>query len=91
MSREHSYLEFRFDDKRVEKALGLSVHLVDYEGVELPEGHYMVIGGKQPHFCHTSPHLDCDCQDFVWGNDRLCKHLIAALLLEKDPLILGAL
>jgi hypothetical protein len=91
MSREHSYLEFRFDDKRLNRALDLIVETMDYEGQDLPPGHYMVTGGRQPHFCHTSPHIECDCQDFVWGDHRLCKHLIAALLAEKDPLILGVL
>jgi hypothetical protein len=91
MSREHSYLEFRFDDKRIERALALEVYSVDYEGQELPKGHYMVAGGSQPHFCVTVSGVDCDCQDFIWGDNRLCKHLIAALIQEKDPLILGVL
>ena len=34
--------------------------------------------------------MDCDCNDYAWGTDRLCKHLIAALRYEKDALILSA-
>jgi len=81
---DYGYLEYRFDRDRVERSKELTVMDIDAEGVELPERHYMVVGGNQPHYVVTKPHPDCDCHDFSWGHDRLCKHLIAALYHEGD-------
>lgn len=84
MSKSYGYLEYRFDEDRAKRAQELMVLSVDSEGVTLPEHHYMVLGGNQPHYVTTKPSPDCDCHDFSWGHDRLCKHLVAALWQEGD-------
>lgn len=81
-------MEFTFDHGRLERSKDLVVLNIDTEGRHLEPHHYFVFGGSPSgHYCHTKPHVDCDCHDFAWGNDRLCKHLIAALSCEKDPII----
>ena len=84
MSNNYGYLEYRFDEDRARRAQELTVLSVDSEGVTLPDHHYMVLGGNQPHYITTKPSPDCDCHDFSWGHDRLCKHLIAGLWKEGD-------
>lgn len=81
---DYRYLEYRFDADRVERAKELQVLTQDADGVLLADHHYMVAGGNEPHYVMTKPHPDCDCHDFSWGHDRLCKHLIAALYHEGD-------
>lgn len=89
----YKYMEFSFDQGRVDRAKYLQVVSVDAELQHLPEFHYMVVGIKKEsvHYCHTKPHLDCDCEDFALGHDRLCKHLLAALLFEKEPIFMDAM
>ena len=89
----YSYMEFRFDQGRVERAKRLVVVSVDAELRPLPDSHYMVVGTEKEsvHYCMTKPHLDCDCEDFAMGHDRLCKHLIATLLFEQEPILMGAM
>lgn len=87
---QYRYMEFRFDQGRLDRAQDIVVVSVD-EGLQhLPEHHYMAVGGESHHYLHTKPHLDCDCRDFSVGFDRLCKHLIAALQYEKDPVFMQA-
>ena len=88
---ELKYMEFRYDPGRLERSRDIVILSIDTDGEELPEGHYLAIGGSpQPHYASTKPYLDCDCNDFAWGTDRLCKHLIAALRYEKDSVIMSA-
>lgn len=85
------FMEFRYDEGRLQRSYDIVILSVDTDGEELPEGHYLAIGGSPtPHYCQTKPYVDCDCHDFAWGTDRLCKHLIAALRYEKEPLIAAA-
>lgn len=87
----YSYMEFKFDQGRVDRARKLQVVSVDAELEVLPDFHYMVVGiaKESVHYCHTKPHIDCDCEDFALGHDRLCKHLLAALLFEKEPIFMA--
>lgn len=83
---EYRYLEFEFDKGRLERSKDVAIIEVDGDGHPLPDYHYAAFGGSpQLHYCHTKPHFSCDCPDFEWGNEtRLCKHLIAALVYERD-------
>jgi len=84
-------LEFRFDEGRLQRSYDIVILSVDVNGEALPDRHYLALGGSSAsHYCQTKPYADCDCSDFAWGTDRLCKHLIAALRYEKDSLILTA-
>lgn len=84
------YMEFRYDEGRLQRSHDIVILSIDTDGEELPERHYVAIGGSpNPHYCHTKPYIDCDCNDYAWGTDRLCKHLIAALRYEGDALILS--
>jgi predicted kinase len=84
------YMEFRYDEGRLQRSRDVIILSIDTDGEEMPEGHYLAISGSQPHYCITLPYMDCDCNDFAWGTDRLCKHLIAALRYEKNASILQA-
>ena len=88
MKEDYGYMEFRFDQGRLDLSKEITIVSVDIEGQPLPESHYMAFGSKVHHYCFTKPHLECDCNDFVWGGEvRLCKHLIAALVKEEDVLM----
>jgi uncharacterized Zn finger protein len=54
-------------------------------------GRYQVTGGREQHWVDlTTPNQPrCDCGDHVW-RDRVCKHILAALLREGDPEVIGA-
>lgn len=54
-------------------------------------GRYRVEGGAETHWVDlVSPHHPrCDCGDHLW-RDTICKHLLAALLREGDPAVIGA-
>jgi len=88
MNKDYGYMEFRFDQGRLDRSKEITIVSVDIDGNQLPPKHYMAFGSKTHHYCHTDPHLECDCNDFAWGgNERMCKHLIAALRYEEDPLM----
>jgi hypothetical protein len=55
-------------------------------------GRYRVAGGSQLHWVdlYTASHPRCDCGDHLW-RDRICKHILAALLREGDERVLVAL
>lgn len=85
------YLEFRYDEGRLQRSYDIVILTIDADGEQLPDKHYLAMGGSsKAHYCCTEPYLDCDCDDFAWGTDRLCKHLIAALRYDKDEVIIGA-
>ena len=50
---------------------------------------YRVSGGRETHWVDLrSPHVPrCDCGDHLW-RDRVCKHMLAALLREGDEQVL---
>ncbi|HEU4560634.1 MAG TPA: SWIM zinc finger family protein [Longimicrobium sp.] len=54
-------------------------------------GRYRVHGGAEEHFVDLStPNTPrCDCGDHLW-RDRVCKHILAALLREGDAEVIAA-
>lgn len=70
---------------RLERSLGL-------QGERVAPGRYRVTGGVHEHWVdlHTPEHPRCDCGDHVW-RDRICKHILFALLREGDERVLSAL
>lgn len=55
-------------------------------------GRYVVRGGREEHWVDlTTPNTPrCDCGDHLW-RDRVCKHILAALLREGDEEVITAL
>lgn len=70
---------------RLERSLGLRV-------VPAGRGRYRVWGGREPHWVdlYSAQHPRCDCGDHLW-RDRICKHILAALLREGDERVVLAL
>lgn len=66
---------------------GLALH-----AARVGDGRYRVTGGSGDHWVDlfTAAHPRCDCGDHVW-RDRVCKHILAALLREGDERVVGAL
>jgi uncharacterized Zn finger protein len=54
-------------------------------------GRYRVSGGREEHWVDllTPNQPRCDCGDHLW-RERVCKHILAALLREGDPEIISA-
>lgn len=73
------------DLPRLERSLELRVEPAG-------RGRYRVVGGDEPHWVdlHSAQHPRCDCGDHLW-RDRICKHILAALLREGDERVLRAL
>ena len=73
------------DLTRLERSLEL-------EGHRVGPGRYRVSGGAQTHWVDlfASDLPRCDCGDHLW-RDRICKHILAALLREGDERVLTAL
>lgn len=64
---------------------------VSLQAVRVAPGRYHVVGGAEEHWVDLlSPNQPrCDCGDHTW-RDAKCKHIVAALLREGDPDVLGA-
>jgi hypothetical protein len=73
------------DLSRLERSLGL-------HGERIANGRYRVTGGSHEHWVDllTASHPRCDCGDHLW-RDRICKHILAALLREGNERVLAAL
>jgi hypothetical protein len=73
------------DLSRLERSLGL-------HGERIAHGRYRVSGGGHEHWVDllTAAHPRCDCGDHLW-RERICKHILAALLREGDERVLAAL
>lgn len=73
------------DPRRLERSLRL-------EGERVGDGRYRVRGGAQDHWVnlYTTALPRCDCGDHLW-RDRICKHILAALLREGDGRVIAAL
>jgi hypothetical protein len=73
------------DLDRLERSLGL-------RGERVEQGRYRVTGGSQDHWVdlYTAAYPRCDCGDHLW-RDRICKHILAALLREGDERVVRAL
>ena len=69
---------------RLERSLGLRV-------TSTGPGRYRVTGGDEPHWVdlYNAAHPRCDCGDHLW-RERICKHILAALLREGDEQVLRA-
>jgi hypothetical protein len=72
------------DFDRLERSLLLQAEKTGY-------GQYRVAGGAQEHWVdlYTASHPKCDCGDYLW-RDRICKHILAALLREGNERVLQA-
>ena len=73
------------DSERLERSLQLA-------GERVGSGRYRVTGGAQDHWVdlYTTSHPRCDCGDHLW-RERLCKHILAALLREGNDRVVSAL
>ena len=73
------------DLERLERSLLL-------DGERLGDGRYRVRGGEHDHWVdlYTTSHPRCDCGDHLW-RDRICKHILAALLREGNDRVVQAL
>ncbi|HEX8830981.1 MAG TPA: SWIM zinc finger family protein [Longimicrobium sp.] len=69
---------------RLERGIGLQV-------TEVGPGRYAVRGGSEPHWVdlRTPNQPRCDCGDHLW-RERVCKHILAALLREGDERVIHA-
>ncbi|HEU4563390.1 MAG TPA: SWIM zinc finger family protein [Gemmatimonadaceae bacterium] len=72
------------DPSRLERSLGLAAERTG-------DGRYRVTGGREVHWVdlHTASHPRCDCGDHLW-REAICKHILAALLREGNPRVIGA-
>ncbi len=70
---------------RLERSLGLQVQPTG-------PGRYRVTGGSEAHWVdlYTTHNPRCDCGDHLW-RDRICKHILAALLREGNDRVIQAL
>ena len=73
------------DLDRLERSLEL-------QALRVGIGRYKVSGGAQDHWVDlfTASVPRCDCGDHVW-RDRVCKHILAALLREGNERVLTTL
>jgi hypothetical protein len=65
---------------------------VSLVAVRAGAGRYRVSGGRETHWVDlgTPNQPRCDCGDHLW-RDRVCKHIVAALLREGDADVVQAL
>jgi hypothetical protein len=61
-------------------------------GERVGDGRYHVTGGNHDHWVdlYTTSHPRCDCGDHLW-RERICKHILAALLREGHERVVEAL
>ena len=61
-------------------------------GERIGHGRYRVSGGSQTHWVdlYSTTHPRCDCGDHLW-RERICKHILAALLREGNDRVVAAL
>ena len=61
-------------------------------GKRVGEGRYHVVGGDHAHWVdlYTASIPRCDCGDHIW-RERICKHILAALLREGNDTVVRAL
>ena len=73
------------DLDRLERSLEL-------DGERIGHGRYRVTGGAQVHWVdlYSTAHPRCDCGDHLW-RERICKHILAALLREGNDRVVVAL
>ena len=73
------------DLDRLERSLAL-------RGERIADGRYRVTGGETDHWVdlYTRSNPRCDCGDHLW-RDRVCKHILAALLREGHERVITRL
>ena len=73
------------DLDRLERSLRL-------DGRRIGEGQYHVVGGDHDHWVdlYNASTPRCDCGDHLW-RERICKHILAALLREGNERVVEAL
>jgi hypothetical protein len=73
------------DLDRLERSLKL-------DGQRVGHGQYRLVGGDHVHWVdlYTTSIPRCDCGDHIW-RERICKHILAALLREGDDTVVRAL
>jgi hypothetical protein len=73
------------DIARLERSLAL-------KGERIGDGRYHFTGGAQDHWVdlYTTLHPRCDCGDYLW-RERICKHILAALIREGNESVVRAL
>lgn len=56
-------------------------------------GRYVVAGSRAPWFVDVTVDPPCDCPDLYYRGSAVgyCKHAIAALLQEREPMLMQAL
>ncbi len=72
--------------------LGRLERSLELHGLRIGPGRYRITGGTQTHWVdlYTTNFPRCDCGDHLW-RERICKHVLAALLREGDERVLAAL
>jgi uncharacterized Zn finger protein len=65
---------------------------VSLVAIRTGRGRYRVTGGREEHWVDllTPNQPRCGCGDHLW-RERVCKHIVAALLREGDARVVGAL
>jgi hypothetical protein len=73
------------DIARLERSLAL-------KGRTVGNGRYHFSGGRQDHWVdlYTAGYPCCDCGDHLW-RERICKHILAALIREGNEGVVRAL
>ena len=73
------------DVARLERSLAL-------KGNRVGQGRYHFTGGEQDHWVdlYSTGYPHCDCGDHLW-RDRICKHILAALIREGNERVVRAL
>ena len=73
------------DVARLERSLAL-------KGNRVGEGRYYFTGGAQDHWVdlYSTGYPHCDCGDHLW-RDRICKHILAALIREGNERVVRTL
>lgn len=73
------------EEGRLERCLALVAE-------SLGQGRYRVTGGTEPHWVDLRSRYvpRCDCGDHLW-RERVCKHILAALLREGDERVIREL
>jgi hypothetical protein len=83
-------------DTDFEQAGGLDIdrleRSLELKGSRVGLGRYHFTGGAQDHWVdlYTTNQPRCDCGDHLW-RDRVCKHILAALLREGNERVVRAL
>ena len=72
--------------------LGRLERSLQLRGERVGRGRYRVVGGHTDHWVdlYTTSHPRCDCGDHLW-RERICKHILAALLREGNDRVVAAL